>query len=698
MNVLKKCGLLFIGLLLSFSLKDNIYAHGFAMSYLYGGTTTQYQNYVEATGSALDAVSPDYLEINGDGSLKVVDKMDPAFISYMHSKNKQVIPFLTNHWDRDLGITALNNTDGLTTQIAKFVYDNQLDGINVDIENVTHLHKDAYTNFVKALRDKLPDKSISVAVAANPNNWQTGWHGCYDYTKLAEYANYLVVMGYDESFQGGPAGPVASSSFTERAVQYALTKTTPDKIVLAVPFFGRYWKNGAASGGIGITTMDIQNLTQNYETSKEYHADTQSAETILTIKSDDIPPKLWGGRTLDAGTYHIWYDDYNATKYKLDLVEQYKLMGSGSWALGQEVNSIWSMYETYKTGGTSPSVTPQPTETTNPSQTPAPKPSVVYSGHIQNLDWEKDFSKKDGQTSGTEGRSLRMEAFKIKLLNAPKGASISYQSHVQNLDWQKYVIGPTITGTTGRSLRLEAIRIKLNNMPGYHVEYRTHVQNKGWLGWVSDGELSGTTGKSLRMEAIQIRLVPDTVKTTAPGETSQESSDEVVEKGWFSKDEYHEDGLTTRAAAVKLLMRMATNLPDAFGSDFADTKEHKDREFLRKARYYGIIKGDEYNRFNPDAPITRRDLVLMMDQVFNLPDTVDFHINRAQDIDFTESSADAYYAINKYLELEIMDVDGNGNFRPQETLTMGEAANIAERMSGAGLRDPKHPEKILEPR
>lgn len=698
MKLSKTCGALLLGLLLTFCLKSSVFAHEYAMSYLYGGTTTQYNNYVESSGQTLNAVSPDYLEINDDGSLRLV-KIDSAFIANMHSKNKQVIPFISNHWNRDLGIAALNNTDQLTTQIAQAVNTYQLDGVNVDIENVTHLHKDAYTNFVKALHDKMPGKSISVAVAANPYNWQTGWHGSYDYAKLAQYCDHLVIMGYDESYGGGPAGPVASGSFAEKAIQYALTQTTADKLVLGMPFYGRYWKEGAASGGIGIAAMDIQNLTENYETTKLYHPDLQSAQLTLRIKDTDVMPKIWGGRTLDAGTYTIWYDDLNATGYKLDLVEKYKLKGSGSWALGQEVTSIWATYETYKTtAAPSPSVSSTPAATTT---------SVKYSSHIQNIDWETDSSRKDGQTTGTTGRSLRSEAIKIKLTDAPSGAGIAYQAHVQNIGWQDYVYNGTVAGTTGKSLRMEAIRIKLTGMPDYHIEYRSHIQNIGWTNWVRDGEISGTTGRSLRLEALEIRLASDTVKTTAPGETSAEASEKAADKGWFSDQEYDKNAITTRGDAVKIIMRMAINLaePAYEVSDFADTANYPEKKFLRKAKYYGIIQGDENDRFYPDDPIVRKDFVMMMDRVFSLPDTVNFYTNRARDIDVTDSP-DEYYAINKYLEHEIVDVDEQGNFRPYNTMTMGEIADITERMSGVGIKElipirykgQQQPQKILEPR
>ena len=78
-----------------------------------------------------------------------------------------------------------------------------LDGINVDIENVTHEQRDAYTQLVRLLREKIPaHKEVSVAVAANPNDWQTGWHGSYDYAALAEVADHLFLMTYDEHYEG----------------------------------------------------------------------------------------------------------------------------------------------------------------------------------------------------------------------------------------------------------------------------------------------------------------------------------------------------------------------------------------------------------------------------------------------------------------------------------------------------------------
>ena len=211
----------------------------YTMGYLYSGTDHQQIEYVNQTGEALDVVSPSYFDIREDGSLRL-NHLSSFFIKTMHDKGIRVVPFLSNHWNRTAGVNALKDVEALSSQIANYVEEYDLDGVNVDIENVTHEQRDQYTELVRLLREKIPaHKEISVAVAANPNDWQLGWHGSYDYSALARYADHLVIMAYDEHYEGGEAGPVAGMDFVENSIRYALSKTTPDKIVVGVPFYGR---------------------------------------------------------------------------------------------------------------------------------------------------------------------------------------------------------------------------------------------------------------------------------------------------------------------------------------------------------------------------------------------------------------------------------------------------------------------------
>lgn len=92
-----------------------------------------------------------------------------------------------------------------------------------------------------------------------PKGWNTGWHGSYDYSALSKYADYLMIMAYDEHYQGSPAGPVAGMEFVEESIKYALKHVPKEKIVLGVPFFGRVWGPGRALTAGRVTAPGCPN-------------------------------------------------------------------------------------------------------------------------------------------------------------------------------------------------------------------------------------------------------------------------------------------------------------------------------------------------------------------------------------------------------------------------------------------------------
>ena len=101
--------------------------------------------------------------------------------------------------------------------------------------------------------------------------------------------------------------------------------------------------------------------------------------------------------------------------------------------------------------------------------------------------------------------------------NSGYSGNIEYSTHVQNIGWQSFVSNGAMAGTEGRSLRLEAIKIRLTGelADHYDIYYRVHVQNFGWLGWAKNGECSGSAGYSYRLEGIEIKLLEK--NSNAPG-------------------------------------------------------------------------------------------------------------------------------------------------------------------------------------
>lgn len=135
------------------------------------------------------------------------------------------------------------------------------------------------------------------------------------------------------------------------------------------------------------------------------------------------------------------------------------------------------------------------------------RPTLAVQSHVQNVGWQGYV--KEGQTSGTMGRSLRMEAMVIQCRDFLDRNGIQYRTHVQNVGWQGWCNSGSVSGTTGKSLQMEAVQIRLagNIASPFEVYYRVHVGGIGWMGWAKNGASAGTTGGSKRIEAIQIKLV-----------------------------------------------------------------------------------------------------------------------------------------------------------------------------------------------
>ena len=165
---------------------------------------------------------------------------------------------------------------------------------------------------------------------------------------------------------------------------------------------------------------------------------------------------------------------------------------------------------------------------------PAPAPSgslvISYSTHVQNVGWQAAVA--EGQVSGTSGKSLRLEGLKINLVNNTgyKGG-IKYSTHIQDIGWQSAVavanngnsateLKGSLSGTEGKSLRLEAMTLELTEdlAKYYDIYYRVHAQDVGWMGWAKNGAKAGTAGHSLRLEALQIVIVAK--GTTGPPSNS----------------------------------------------------------------------------------------------------------------------------------------------------------------------------------
>ncbi|MEI3401534.1 MAG: glycosyl hydrolase family 18 protein [Clostridia bacterium] len=168
-----------------------------------------YSQYVKApdrTGQVVDGVnvvSPSFFYLDkSDGTLK--DNVGDAGLSYIkwaHSNGYKVWPMISN---AEAGIkitsTILNSYTKRQELIESIVdkcaqYD--IDGINVDFENIYEADKDKYSRFIIELVPRMLEMKLVTSVDVTAPDGDPNWSLCFDRGVLGNVADYLVFMAYD---------------------------------------------------------------------------------------------------------------------------------------------------------------------------------------------------------------------------------------------------------------------------------------------------------------------------------------------------------------------------------------------------------------------------------------------------------------------------------------------------------------------
>ena len=195
------------------------------------------------------------------------------------------------------------------------------DGINIDFEYVPQKDGSAFLSFIKELRKGLKGKMLSIAV---PARTRTLRDDVYDYGKLKDNADRILVMAYDEHWSGSEPGPIASMGWCRQVARYSLDTIGVDKLIMGLPFYGRSWGDfnpNRAFFNSGIERIKSeQGIT---EVNREDSIPTFSYQTVISIT--------------------VYYEDELSLTDRLQMYLQQGVIRAGFWCLGQEAPGIWPL-------------------------------------------------------------------------------------------------------------------------------------------------------------------------------------------------------------------------------------------------------------------------------------------------------------------------------------------------------------------
>ncbi|WP_454207782.1 glycosyl hydrolase family 18 protein [Peptoniphilus sp. Marseille-Q6390] len=279
----------------------------------------------------LDVIIPTWFSIrNGNGDM--IDRGNQNYIKKYKDLGIDVWAYLDNSFDPNITHEALSNENTRKKVINKTLElckKYGMKGINIDFEHTKIDDRDYITDFVREFRQAAGDDFI-ITVDVTPQISADVTKEPYDRKALAEIADYMVVMAYDQHWgSSDKAGSVAQYKWVEGSVNVLFRSIPNKKMILGVPLYTRLWKE--AGGKVTSKTISMDEVARIIAAKGLKPVwDKESQQNYIEYQENNAD-------------YKIWIEDANSLEKKVSLVNKYNLAGVGSWRLGFETPNIWDV-------------------------------------------------------------------------------------------------------------------------------------------------------------------------------------------------------------------------------------------------------------------------------------------------------------------------------------------------------------------
>lgn len=289
----------------------------------------------------VNVVAPTFFSLSDSKKGAIVANVGQAgqnYINWAHSNGYRVWPWVaneaTNKADKDLTSEILNDyklREKLISSIVSAVEMYNLDGINLDFENMYESDKDAYSRLVIELAPRLKELGKVLSVDVTAPDGSPDWSLCFNRNVIGDVADYVIFMAYDQHNQSSTeAGTVAGCDWVEANINKFLEQegVKPEKIILAMPFYTRVWN--VTDGGLSSSAVDMKSQSTLIPDDAKITWDDSLKQNLAEYEKN--------GRT-----YKVWMEDAKSLKCKLDLVKKYNLAGGAFWRKDQETSDVWKV-------------------------------------------------------------------------------------------------------------------------------------------------------------------------------------------------------------------------------------------------------------------------------------------------------------------------------------------------------------------
>jgi cellulose synthase/poly-beta-1,6-N-acetylglucosamine synthase-like glycosyltransferase/peptidoglycan/xylan/chitin deacetylase (PgdA/CDA1 family)/spore germination protein YaaH len=277
----------------------------------------------------LDWLVPGWISITGANHHVTLfsDVRGKAILDHATHRPK-LLPMIQNAldgaWDGKGMATLLHDPAARKTtldRVEAMLAANHADGAFFDFEELPPSAQADYRRFLAEAHARFAPRGwiIAIAVPANDPDW--------DLAAYAKVADRLFVMAYDEHYQGGDPGPIASQRWFEGVVARAARQIPREKLVVALASYAYDWQKGGDTMANSVEEAWL------------------NARESGVVPIFDPPSGNSGFAYDDGGTHHdVWLADAATAHNQIAALNRMGINAVALWRLGTEDPSLWTMF------------------------------------------------------------------------------------------------------------------------------------------------------------------------------------------------------------------------------------------------------------------------------------------------------------------------------------------------------------------
>lgn len=297
-----------------------------------------------ADTKGINTISPTWFSLS-DNDGNFTSLADATYVQHAHQIGLEVWALIDNFNSNVSTYEVLSYTskrEKLINQLIAAAIEYNLDGINIDFEELKSEEGEHFVQFIRELSIKCRNNGIVLSI---DNYVPTEYSALYNRKEQGIVADYVIVMGYDEHFSTSEeAGSVASIGFVKSGIENTLLEVPKEKVINAIPFYTRLWiKTPKTEDEIASENESTEFIP--YKLSSEIYSMANQDKLIsangLEPTWDETTGQYYAQYEKDGITYEIWLEEEASIEEKMKLVDQFEIAGVASWKLGLEKKSVW---------------------------------------------------------------------------------------------------------------------------------------------------------------------------------------------------------------------------------------------------------------------------------------------------------------------------------------------------------------------